>query len=288
MAVTEKCNARNRATCRFHGALDHARMDVDKAKEKYETAVDDYNNFDPIERDAVVKSRYGNSKTLSPVKTRVNNARTALNKAQGALDAFPAELKKLKEELGEAQATDPGSKTTKELEKRHTRAVNAKKAASAKAAQEKARVKAEADAKQKAKEAFARISGEVQAEKSNPVQSWRAGYKAAVSGVLLDEGQVIDTKSPYADISNRGSWRKYERISAEKTAHVKKCGALDVRNIEEDSWSEWEYDSLASTQKSYQEFGVHAEVTCNCGEVVGARIETSGTFSDLTSKVLKF
>jgi hypothetical protein len=288
MAVTEKCNARNRATCRFHGALDHARMDVDKAKEKYDKALDDYNNFDPVERDAVTTSRYGSTKTLAPVKTRVNNARTGLNKAQAALDAFPAELKKLKSKLDDAQANDPGSKETRELEKRHTKAVAAKKQAAAKAAQEKARVKAEADAQQKAKEAFARISGEVQAEKNNPVQSWRAGYKAAVSGVLLEEGQIVSAGSPYASISYRGTYHQYERTSADQTAHVRKCGALDVRNIEEDSWDEWDFDSMASTQKSHQEFGVHAEVTCNCGEIVGARIETSGTFSELTSRVLKF
>lgn len=272
MAVSEHCSARNRDKCRFHGTLDHARIDYDSAKEQHDRAVEDYNLADPEVRDA--RGTFGGAN--SAILNRVRNTKTKFIKARTVLDSQPSELKKLKEEIEQAHPVN-----LKELRDRLDRAEKFKKKQAAERKAQREREKAETEARAKNDSFFQQISGEAVKEEEE-ANDWKTGYKKAVSGVIAEEGSIVDGPG-------RSSWGSYmPAINQERTNHFRKCGALDIRNVEESEWEEWDFNSMDSRQTSHTEYNVTADATCNCGEIVKEKIEVSGTFSDITRRVLSF
>lgn len=280
MPVTIKCNAKNKAKCRFHGEVDHARMKMDDTKEKYDTAVKAYNDADPATRDYEAGLRYGRRQP-SAVKTRVNNARSAWRKSTTEYDTLPGPYKELKTEVAKLKDA-PDSATKAELADRLVRADKLKEAAKKKATEDKKREKIQLELENKNRAAFEELVKAKEQEDKDSDSSWRAGYKKAVTKVMLEDGEIVNGPG-------RSSYGMYFPDSnREKTDHLKKCGALDVRNIEEDSWDEWDFNSMSSVQTSHQEFKVTADATCNCGHLVKEKLQVSGTFSEITQKVLSF
>lgn len=270
MAVTDKCAAADRSKCRFHGVLDHARMNVEDKKAKYEEALAEYEAADPKERDKK-QNRYASS---SAFVNKIRNTKTALNKAQGELDAIPSEYKKLTAELKVAEAA---GEDTKELVARKNKALENQKYAKAKKATEKREAEEEI-AKRKEFEALKEA-------KKNETSStdWKTGYKSAVSAVIVEQGVIVQPPTNPYDWSQSGS-----RVDWEKTNHLRKCGALDVRNIEEESSVEWPHANSFDEGQSETKYTVSADATCNCGNLIKEKIEVNDTFNNILTSVLKF
>lgn len=275
MTVSDACNARNRSTCRYHGAVDHARIDLATAQEKYDVVLEEYANADPETRD-LPENRYSK---VSPLRNKLNNTRTKLNKARTEFDSFPVQFKTLKALIDLAEADDEGLPA---LKTRYKKAEELRKKQAQERKAEKEKTQAENDAKAKNEKVFKRIAGEVVAEKNDPKNDWKIGYKKAVSGVIAEEGSIVSGPG-------RSSYGMYfpDRDEA-KTAHFRECGSLDIRNVEEDSWEEWDFNSMSDEQSSHTEYKVTADATCNCGQITCEKIQISGTFADITRKVLSF
>lgn len=280
MAEPVKCNARNKATCRYHGEVDHARMRVEDTQEKYDNAVKAYNDADPETRDFDPHLRYGKRQPTA-IKSRVNNTKAALRKATTGYDVLPGPYKELKAEV-EKLADAPDSDTKRELVDRLERADKMKAGLKRKAVADKKIQKIQNELEAKNQAAFQDLVRTKEEEDKNPDNSWRAGYKKAVSTVMIEDGTIVNGPG----MSSYGSY--FPATNRDKTDHLKKCGALDVRNIQEDSWDEWNFNSMSSVQTSRQEYKVTADATCNCGHLVKEKLEVSGTFSEITQRVLSF
>lgn len=285
MTVSDKCSARNRDTCPHHGAIDHARIDVTTAQQKYDEAVIEYDNTDANIRDTV-PSRNTNQTKVAPAKNKVNATKHKLSIAQAQLDSFPSELKKLKNEIDEMKTINDRSKMWElwTLEERFEKASTFKEKQAEERKIEKEKLKAEKKARAANAVIFKRISEEVTASKNNVNggDNWKDGYKKAVTGVMSQQGHIVNGKGT----SSYGSYTP--AIDVEKTEHFRECGTLDIRNVEEDSWDEWEYSSMSDAQSTRKEFRVTGEATCNCGMLTCEDIEVSGTFGDITRQVLNF
>jgi hypothetical protein len=275
MTVSDACNARNRATCRFHGAVDHARIDLANAREQYDAVLAEYVALDPEIR-ALPESTYS---AASILKLQLSNARANFNKAQTEFDSFPIQFKTLKALIDLAEADDEG---LPELKTRYRKAEELRKVQAQERKIEKEKTKAEKTARAKNEEVFKRISGEVGSEKKDSTNDWKVGYKKAVSGVIAEEGFIVNG----AGSSSYGIYSMDK--NAEKTTHFRECGSLDIRNVEEDSWEEWNFSSMSDEQSSRTEYKVTADATCNCGQITCEKIQISGTFADITRKVLSF
>lgn len=277
--VSEKCNAKDRSKCRYHGELDHARFAIEDAKERYEEAVKAYNEADPATRDT---TRWG---TPTTVKNRMRNAKTALNAAQTTFDNFPGEFKKLKAELERARFSKTiDSNVLKELEARVNR-VEKRRASEKEKAAEAKRLEKEKTALLKRNAArFEEVKRQVEERENSTDQGeeWRRGFRKAVSGVMLSEGTIVNGPG-------RHSYGMYfAAYDYDKTAHLKECGALDVYNIKEDSWEEWDFNSMDSNTSSHTEYKVTANVTCKCGHLVDDTLQITDTMSSIYSKVVNF
>jgi len=283
MAISEKCNAKDRSKCRFHGALDHAGFAVEEAKTRLQEVLEAYNNADPATRD-LPQSRYTR---YSALQNAIANARASLRKKQAVLDSFPTELKKLRT-IAERTTQNKGidSAESKELWGRVTRAEGLKAKEAAKAKEEKAAAKAEEALRKRNESLFEQISREVEEKENNTAlgspDSWKIGYQRAISAVIAEQGSIIDGPGH----SSYGMY--FKKQNHEKTAHFRECGTLDIRNVEEDSWDEYDFNSMDSHQTSHVEYKVTADATCKCGHLVSEKIEVSSNLSDIISSVLKF
>lgn len=280
MAKALECGAKIKSKCRFHGEVEHARMKVDDTKEKYDAALKAYNEADPETRDYEAQLRYGRRQPAA-IKTRVNNMRSAWRKATTEYDTLPVPYRELKAAVTNLKDA-PDSDTKREFVDRLARADKRKVELKKKNAADKRLEKIQQELEAKNQAAFQDLLKTKEEEDKNPDNSWRSGYKKAVSKVMIEDGSVVDGPGR----SSYGSY--FPATNRDKTDHLKKCGALDVRNIEEDSWDEWNWNSMSSVQTSRQEFKVTADATCNCGHLVKEQIEVSGTFSEITQRVLSF
>lgn len=281
MAKIVECKAKNKATCRFHGALEHAEMSLAVARLQYAEAEAEVAKFSAEELKPA-KNHWGTT-VIHPAKRNLNSKKIKLAKAFAEFDVFPENLARLEAQLIQLKADD------KSLEAKNVRYRYKK----AKELLEK-RVYEEAKAKRESREEkkrlaekkvlFEQIKKEVEDSKNSPNEdsSWRCGYKRAVSQAIIKNGAVVngEGKSMY------GSY--YPDYNPELHTHLKTCGALDVRNIEEKAWEDWDYNSMASVQTSTTRYRVEAQVTCNCGDLTCQPIEMSGTFREVLDSVLKF
>jgi hypothetical protein len=131
-------------------------------------------------------------------------------------------------------------------------------------------------ADQSRRESFDALVAEKQAETEDSSEGWKTGYKKAMGAVLVKQGKIL---SPGATQSPYGCLYDYEL-----TDHVKECGALDVRDIADAEWSEFQ-DTFTGNSTEY---GVQAHVTCNCGKVMGETLEVQGSFGEILNQVLRF
>jgi hypothetical protein len=274
-----RCTVKPRSACKLHGAVDHKRFDVELAENEYNQAKQDYANADPATRDQPADRWSSNS----PLKKRLNTTRVKYNRLQSELDAMPSEYRALKKAATQAHAQLAVNRG--ELHSRLRRAENLINKRKQEEAAKKAEAKRLAVEKKANQTEFDKIKQEVanQQPANLPVdQQWKIGYQKAIAAVVAEQGKIVDGNG----YSSYGIYMP--ATNHEKTAHFRQCGALDIRNVEEEAWDEWDFNSMSSVQTSHQEYAVRGEATCNCGQLVKEKIEVNDSFSNIVSSVLKF
>lgn len=281
MAKIVQCKAKNKDTCRFHGALEHAEMNVAMATLEYVEAKAAVDAADP-ETLKSQKTRW-NTTQVHPLKSRLASKKTKLAKAYAELDSLPGQFEILEEKVKALTSLD-NSPQDNTLRARYNKARTLQ---ARKKEEELARKRAEREALKLAEEKkalFEQIKAEVELAKNSTDEdtTWRSGYKRAVSKAIVENGSVVHGPGKH----QYGTY--YAALNPEGNVHLQQCGSLDVRNIEEKAWEDWDYNSMASVQTSTTRYRVEAQVTCNCGELTCEPIEMDGTFREVLDSVLKF
>lgn len=251
MPIT-KCKAKDVSNCRYHSKSVHAKMNRDAAQEEVTTALEAFGS---------VPSK-ANQDALAFLQTKLVKADIVYASFdEGAVElsaAFKAATGQQKSHLG----------------------------AMIMAAQKERADRAEREiVEAAARKRFNQIKKEVKlAEKqtSTITPEWQQGYNKAIGHILASEGKVVYHEA--VEPTTSGDRYYYGgREDNESTAHLRNCGALQVKEIADENYDEF-MDTFADAEDTIN-YCVRGKFTCNCGKLVEQYVELKGDFTDLTRRV---
>jgi hypothetical protein len=142
----------------------------------------------------------------------------------------------------------------------------------------------EAERKERYEVIKANVKAETTEAENDPQYGWVYGYNKAIAELLARSGKVVYADAVDKEDEYSGRYYYGGRYDSTATKHLKKCGALQAKEVHDQTYDEF-MDTYADTEDEAN-YCVRGKLTCNCGYLVEDYVEVQGNFSDMVREIV--